>query len=98
MSDHPLKRRQSDIEREELDESFRQCPAYANHSDVDTIHKDLQEIKKTVEEMRDIIIAWQDAKSFFKMVKVIGEVIKWVVAVCAAIGIVWYFLSGKGGK
>ena len=82
----------------ELDASFRQCPAFTNHTDVALIHSDLQEIKATVEEMRDIVVAWKDAKSFFKMIKVLGEIIKWTVAVGAAIGIIWYFVTGRDIK
>lgn len=92
MTDH--KRRATD--NEELDESFKQCPAYSNHTDMGVIHKDLQEIKTTVAEMRDIVVAWQDAKSFFKLIRIFGEIMKWIVATGAAIGIIWYFI--RGGK
>ena len=85
-------------EEQELDESFARCPAFLNHTDVALIHADLQEIKQTVEEMRDIVVAWKDAKSFFKMIRLLGEILKWVVAVGATIGIIWYFLTGRGNK
>jgi hypothetical protein len=89
------KRRSTDIEQAELDASFSQCPAFKNHEDVVLIHKDLQEIKATVAEMRDIIVAWQDAKAFFKVIKLIGEFLKWTVAVGATVGIIWYFVTGR---
>jgi hypothetical protein len=84
-----------DFDKRELDSSFAQCPAFANHKDVATIHQDLQEIKETVAEMRDIIVAWQDAKAFFKVIKIIGEMLKWLVATGAAVGVIWYFVSGR---
>jgi superfamily I DNA and RNA helicase len=89
----PCQRRSSDKETGELDASFAQCPA--NNKDVATIHQDLQEIKETVAEMRDIIVAWQDAKAFFKVIKIIGEMLKWLVATGAAVGVIWYFVSGR---
>jgi hypothetical protein len=85
-------------DQDDLDESFRQCPAFLSHSDVKIIHTDLQEIKITVGEMRDIVVAWQDAKSFFRIIKIIGEVIKWVVAVGIALGLVWFFVTGRDKK
>ena len=76
-----------------------------SRQDIKNIHSDLQEIKKTiegliaiketVEEMRDIVVAWEDAKSFFRVIKVIGEILKWVVAVGAAVGVIWYFMTGR---
>lgn len=93
MADEEFNRRASD--KKELDASFSQCPAFLSHKDVTIIHSDLQEIKETVEEMRDIVLAWQDAKSFFKVIKIMGEVLKWVVAVGAAVGVITYFASGK---
>lgn len=99
--EHPFRRStdsMTDEERDDLNASFAQCPAFLNHRDVEVIHADLQEIKKTVEEMRDIVVAWQDAKSFFKMIRLLGEVLKWIVAVGATIGIIWYFVTGRSPK
>jgi len=93
-----LKRRLSDSERDDLNASFSMCPAFMNHEDVLTIHKDLQEIKATLAEMREIVDAWKDAKGFIKTIRIIGEVLKWLVAIGATVGVIWFFFTGRGGK
>ena len=97
-TEHPLRRHTDAVTEEELSETFGQCPVFHNHTDVTMIHADLQEIKQTLAEMKEIVTAWNDAKGFIKTVRTIGEVLKWAVAVGAALLALWYILTGHGGR
>lgn len=62
------------------------------------IHKDLMEMKDlqaeqkaTLDEMKDILIVWNNTKGFINTVRVIGVVLKWLVGVGAAVGMVYYW-------
>ena len=64
------------------------------------IHADLQKIRTlqlTQAEMlgavKEILTAWDDAKGFVKIVKVVGNTIKWLALVGAAFGGVWAALK-----
>jgi len=48
--------------------------------------------------VKEIVTAWNDAKGFIKTVRIIGEVLKWAVAVGAALLALWYTLTGRGGR
>ena len=97
-TEHPLRRHADTMTEEELSETFGQCPVFHNHTDVTMLHADLQEIKQTLAEMKEIVTAWNDAKGFIKTVRIIGEVLKWAVAVGAALLALWYTLTGRGGR
>ena len=97
-TEHPLRRYTDAMTEEELSETFGQCPVFRNYTDAPTIHADLQEIKQTLAEMKEIVTAWNDAKGFIKTVRAIGEVLKWAVAVGAALLALWYILTGRGAR
>ena len=97
-TEHPLRRHTDAMTEEELSETFGQCPGFHNHTDGTMIHADLQEIKQTLVEMKEIVTAWNDAKGFIKTVRIIGEGLKWAVAVDAALLALWYILTGRGGR
>ena len=97
-TEHPLRRHADTMTEEELSETFGQCPVFHNHTDGTMIHADLQEIKQTLVEMKEIVTAWNDAKGFIKTVRIIGEGLKWAVAVDAALLALWYILTGRGGR
>lgn len=86
------RRRASDSE---LDESFRQCPAYTEHEIVSLIHDDLKGIKEELKKVAEVVEAWEDAKGFVKTIRTIGEVAKWIAVVSAAVAAIWYLVSGK---
>jgi len=95
---HQMRRRADTMTEEELDMHFSACPAFHSHTDGTTIHTDLQEIKQTLVEMKEIAAAWHDAKGFIRMICLIGEVLKWSVAVGAAVLFIWYAITGSRGK
>lgn len=96
-------------EKIEQDASFRMCPAYASHVSAVMIHEDLQKIIEAqhaqsaiqqaqaieLKKMAEMMEAWNNAKGFVKTMRTIGEIMKWVAAVIAAGGLIWYFLWGK---
>ena len=60
------------------------------------IHADLQEIRQlqlaqteTLGAVKEILEAWDDAKGFIKIVKVVGNTVKWMALVGAAFGGAW---------
>lgn len=77
----------NDDERNDLVDSFKACPNYRSCSQVD-------EIVKLVSEIRDLMTVVNDARGFFKTLGVIGNAIKWLAGVIAAVGLVfatiWY--------
>ena len=65
---------------------------------VTLIHADLQEIRnhqleqtETLVAVKEILVAWDDAKGFIKIVKLLGNVAKWLTGVGAALGLIWYW-------
>lgn len=65
---------------------------------VTLIHADLQEIRNlqlTQAEMlsavKEILEAWDDAKGFIKVVKLLGNIAKWMTGVGAAFGLIYYW-------
>ena len=63
------------------------------------IHVDLQGIKAlqeeqkiTLDEMKEILVVWNNTKGFISTIRVIGTVLKWVVSIGAAFGILLYWL------
>jgi len=66
------------------------------------IHKELQQVvaqqaakAKTLASLKDIIIAWDNAKGFVRVVVIFSHVLKWVAGVVIAFGIVWAIFKGK---
>ena len=51
-------------------------------------------IRQDTSDVREIL---QSARGFFKVLGVIGHVVKWLAAVTAAIAALWYMLTGMGG-
>ena len=62
----------------------------AGHQMLSVIHQDLQSIKSDIKTMREVLSAWDNAKGFVKVVRISGDVAKWVVLVGAAIAAIWY--------
>jgi len=68
------------------------------------IHSDLQEIRQLQQQqaailsaVKEILEAWDDAKGFIRIVKIIGNTTKWAVAVGVSIAAVWYAIRTGGG-
>lgn len=65
---------------------------------VTLIHADLQEIRQlqlaqtqTLGAVKELLEAWDDAKGFIRVVKLLGNVAKWLTGVGAAFGLIWYW-------
>jgi hypothetical protein len=80
---------------DELDASFKQCPAYLEHDIVKLIHADLKGIKEELAKVAEVVEAWEDAKGFVKTIRTIGEIAKWIAVVSAACLAIWYLVGGK---
>ena len=46
----------------------------------------------TLDEMKEILIVWNNTKGFINTIRVLGTVLKWVVSIAAAFGVVWYWI------
>ena len=64
------------------------------------IHDDLQGIKllqkgqkETLDEMKEILIVWNNTKGFINTIRIIGTILKWVVSIGAALGLIWYWIK-----
>jgi len=64
------------------------------------IHADLQGIKilqeeqkLTLDEMKEILIVWNNTKGFINTIRILGTVLKWVVSIGAALGLIWYWVK-----
>ena len=58
---------------------------------ISLIHDDLREIKTELVTVKEILVAWNNAKGFVKTVKLVGDIVKWGSPVVVAILTTWYF-------
>lgn len=66
-----------------------------NTTTIALIHDDLQRIKAELVTVKEILEAWNNAKGFVKVVKLVGDIVKWGSPVVVAILATWYFFFKK---
>lgn len=62
-------------------------------ADIEQTRADVADVKAAVLSMKEIVDAWNDAKSFVRTIERIGNVLRWVAKIGAAVGSIWLLIK-----
>lgn len=73
-------------------EDLKKCKM-STEERLDLILERMDELALRQANMAEIIIAWNNGKSFIRTIQTISKILRWVSLTSAAIAAIWYFFT-----